>query len=277
LVDVIEELGDKWDNFVELVPAIIAAIIILIIGIIVAVIVGRIVKWAVMKVGLDKSLERTSTGKAMQSSGIGLARMACVVVEAFIIVLTIILAVQIMDMSGAFGDYLSDIADYLPRLFTGALIIVAGAFFADLLSSFIGKIVRPMFQESKASLADVLKNLLFIGLLAFAVLLALNVMLLSGGIIYTLILGFVVISVGIILTDALIKSVADEHAEFREVAGYAKFVLYAIFLIIGVGAIFAMYPGVTEIIANISWAFAIAMGIMLVPVAFAMTKRMTKI
>jgi hypothetical protein len=121
-----------------------------------------------------------------------------------------------------------------------------------------------------------LKNLLFIGLIAFVVLLALNIMLLTGALVYTLVLGFVIIGVGILLTDALVRSVADEHPDFKEVAGYAKFVLYAIFLIIGTGAIFATFPGVTGIIANISWAFALALGLMLVPVAFAMTKKMTK-
>jgi len=47
-------------------------------------------------------------------------------------------------------------------------------------------------------------------------------------------------------------------------------------LIIGAGAIFATYPGVTNVIANISWAFAIAMAIMLIPIAFTLAKKMTK-
>jgi cytochrome c oxidase subunit IV len=86
----------------------------------------------------------------------------------------------------------------------------------------------------------------------------------------------VIIAAGILLTDTLVKSVIDDHQEFAEVAGYAKFILYAIFLIIGAGAIFATFPGVTNIIANVSWAFAVALAIMLVPVAYALTKRMAK-
>ena len=68
----------------------------------------------------------------------------------------------------------------------------------------------------------------------------------------------------------------DDHAEFKGVAGYAKFVLYSIFLIIGAGGIFATFPGVTSIIANISWGFAIALAIMLIPIAFSLAKRMSK-
>ncbi len=120
-----------------------------------------------------------------------------------------------------------------------------------------------------------LKNLLFIGLIAFILLLALDTMLLGGSTIYPLILGFVIIGVGISLTDALIKSITDDHAEFRGIAGYAKFVLYSIFLIIGTGAIFATFPGVTTIIGNVSWAFAIALAILLIPVAYGLTKKIS--
>jgi chromate transport protein ChrA len=89
-------------------------------------------------------------------------------------------------------------------------------------------------------------------------------------------LGFVIIGAGVFLTDGLIKSITDEHPEFREVAGYGKFVLYSIFLIIGAAAIFATFGGVTSVVANISWAFAIALAIMLIPIAYALTKRMSK-
>jgi cytochrome c oxidase subunit IV len=101
-------------------------------------------------------------------------------------------------------------------------------------------------------------------------------MLLSGDLIYPLILGFVIIGAGVALTDALIKSIVDDHKEFTGVAGYAKFVLYSIFLIVGAGAIFATFSGVTNIIANISWAFAIALAIMLIPIAYTMAKKMSK-
>jgi hypothetical protein len=129
-------------------------------------------------------------------------------------------------------------------------IIVFGFILVDLLASFIGNMIKPMFSETKANIADMLKNLLLIGLIAFILFTALDVMLLSGSIIYPLILGFVIIAVGIALTDGLIKSLTDDHSEFKEVAGYAKFVLYSIF-IIGAGGIFATFP-VTGIIANIS-------------------------
>jgi len=198
------------------------------------------------------------------------------VVKAFILILAVIIAIGILNVGGVIGTYLTTIADYLPRLLGGILIIVFGSVFVELLATFIGKMIKPIFPAAKSEIADMLTNLLQIGLIAFILLLALNLMLLSGDTIYPLILGFVIIGAGISLTDGLIKSINDDHAEFREVAGYAKFVLYSIFLIIGAGAIFATFPGVTNIVANISWAFAIALAIMLIPIAYVLAKRMSK-
>jgi len=264
------------NNIINALPAIIAAIVVLIIGYVVAIFVSKAVKRVVGKYGVEKTFEGSSLGKSFKSSGLDLSNLAGGIVKAFIIILAIVLAIQILNIGGTFGTYLSTIADYLPRLLGGILIITLGLVFVDLLSTFIGKVMRPMFPAAKAEMADMLKNLLFIGLIAFILLLGLNTMLLSGSTIYPLILGFVIIGAGIILTDGLIKSITDDHPEFREVAGYAKFVLYSIFLIIGAGAIFATFSGVTNIIANISWAFAIALAIMLIPIAYALTKRMSK-
>jgi hypothetical protein len=263
-------------DVINALPLIIAAIIVIVIGYVVGSVVGKAVNKIVEKIGLEKTFDQTVAGRTFKSSGLDLSDLIGGIVKAFIIILSVVLAIQILNVGGTFGLYLASIADYLPRLLAGVLIIILGTVFVDLLSSFIGKMIRPMFPAAKVEIADMLKNLLFIGLVAFVILLALDTMLLSGGTVYPLILGFVVIGVGISLTDALIKSITDDHAEFREVAGYAKFILYSIFLIIGVGAIFGTYTGVTTIIANISWAFAIALAIMLIPIAYAITKKISK-
>lgn len=276
MVDLIEVFSNMVGDIINALPGIFAAIIILILGYIVGTLVGKAVNKIVEKVGVEKTFDQSLAGKAFKSSGLDLSNLIGGIVKAFIFILSVVLAIQILNVGGTFGAYLATIADYLPRLLGGILIIILGTVFVDFLATFIGKMIRPMFPEGKVEIADMLKNLLFIGLVAFILLLALDTMLLSGSTIYPLILGFVVIGAGISLTDGLIKSITDEHAEFKEVAGFAKFVLYSIFLITGAGAIFATFPGVTDIVANISWAFAIALGIMLIPIAYAITKKMAK-
>jgi len=276
MADLVQVLSDMVGNIINAIPAILAAIIVILIGYFIGMIVGKAINKVVTKLGIEKAFDGTAAGRAFRSAGIDMSDFIGGVVKAFILILAVIIAIGILNVGGVIGTYLTTIADYLPRLLGGILIIVFGSVFVELLATFIGKMIKPIFPAAKSEIADMLTSLLQIGLIAFILLLALNLMLLSGDTIYPLILGFVIIGAGISLTDGLIKSINDDHAEFREVAGYAKFVLYSIFLIIGAGAIFATFPGVTTIVGNISWAFAIALAIMLIPIAYALAKRMSK-
>jgi len=276
LLSIVDMFSNMVGDIIEAIPSVIAAIIIILIGYAIGIIVGKAANTIIEKLGMEKSFDQTTTGKAFRNAGLDLSNFVGAVLKAFITVLAIILAIQILNVGGTIGTYLTTIADYLPRLLGGILIIVFGTVLVDFLASFIGRMIKPMFPEAKIEIADMLKNLLMIGLIAFILLLALDLMLLSGELVYPLILGFVLIGAGISLTDGLIKSITDDHEEFRSVAGYAKFVLYSIFLIIGAGAIFATFSGVANIIANISYAFAIALAIMLIPIAYAMAKKMSK-
>ena len=276
LYNIVDTFSNMVGDIIAAIPAILAAIIIILIGYAIGIVVGNAVNKLVERLGIEKNFDKTMTGQSFKNAGLDLSNFIGGVIKAFITILAIILAIQILNVGGTIGTYLTTIADYLPRLLGGILIIVFGTVLVDFLASFIGRMIRPMFPEAKVEIADMLKNLLMIGLIAFVLLLALNLMLLSGDLVYPLILGFVLIGAGVALTDGLIKSIVEDHAEFKGVAGYAKFVLYSIFLIVGAGAIFATFPGVTNIIANISWAFAIALGIMLVPIAYAIAKKMAK-
>ena len=269
-------LNELLSDVISGIPALIAAIIVLIVGYFIGKFVGNAINKFVEKLGLEKTFEETDTGKAFKKSGMDLSSFIGGITTAFIFVLAIVMAIQILNIGGTIGGFLVQIASYLPRLLGGVVIIVLGTVLVGFLASLVGNTLKPVFPQAKSEIADMLKNLLQIGLISVILLIALDLMLLSGDLVYPLILGFVIIGAGIALTDGLIKSITDDHKEFAPVAGYAKFVLYSIFLIIGAGAIFATFPGVTTVIANISWAFAIAMGIMLVPVIYNLAKKMTK-
>lgn len=274
--NVIDAFNQMLQDVIAFLPSLIGAIVVILIGYAIGVLVGKAVNKLIEKFGIEKGFEQTSTGKAFKAAGLDLSSFVGGVITAFIVLLSIIIAIQILNIGGTVGEYLATIANYLPRLLGGILIIVIGTVLVDFLASLVGRTLKPLFPETKAEMADMLKNLLLIGLIAVILLIALDLMLLAGNLIYPLILGFVIIGAGIALTDGLIKSITDEHSEFREVAGYAKFVLYSVFLIIGAGAIFATFPGVTNVVANISWAFAIALAVMLIPIMYAIAKKMTK-
>jgi hypothetical protein len=271
-----EMFTDMVSDIIGALPAIIAAIIIVIIGYFAGKFVGRAVNKLIEKMGIEKSFEETDTGKAFKSAGMDMSSFVGGITTAFILVIAVVIAIQVLNIGGTIGEFLVDLASYLPRLLGGIVIIVVGSVLVGFLATLVGNTLKPIFPKAKVEIADMLKSLLQIGLIAVIIIIALDVMLLSGELVYSLILGFVIIGAGIALTDGLIKSITDDHKEFVDVAGYAKFVLYSIFLIIGAGAIFSTFEGVTNIVANVSWAFAIAMGIMLIPVIYSLAKKMTK-
>jgi hypothetical protein len=273
---IIDALTKMVEDVIAFLPALIGAIVVILIGYGVGSIVGKAVNKLIEKMGVEKSFDETSIGKAFRGAKLDLSSFIGGVTKAFIVILSLIFAIQILNIGGPLGQYLVDIANYLPRLLGGIMIIIIGFVLVDFLASLVGRTLKPVFPEAKAELAEMLRNLLLIGLIAVVLMISLDLMLLAGDMVYPLILGFVIIASGVALTDGLITSITDDHKEFTSVAGYAKFVLYSIFLIIGAGAIFATFEGVTNVVANISWAFAIALAIMLVPIMYAMAKKLAK-
>lgn len=278
LIVALLSLTDVFNNFLNdlanALPGVIGAIIIVIIGVIVGWGVGKIANRIVDRT-VEKSFDRSRIGQSFKSAGFDLSNFVGGLLYAFVVVVSITIAVQLLNIQGTVGTFLVQIAEYLPRLLGGILIIVLGIVLVDFLASLVGTTIKPMFGEKKAEIADMLRNLLFIGLVAVILNIAFDLLLLTaGGLVYSLIIGFVIIGAGISLSDGLIKSITDDHEEFRGIAGFAKFILYAIFLLIGAGAIFSSFPGVTSIVGNIAWGFAIALALVLVPIVYSLARRM---
>jgi hypothetical protein len=278
LIILLQALTDALNNFLneiaQALPAAIGAIIVIIIGVIVGWFVGKVVNRIVDRT-VEKNFDKSSIGRTFRTSGFDLSNFVGGVIYAFIVVLAISVAIGMLNISGPIGMFMTDIAAYLPRLLGGILIIVLGIVLVDFLAQLVGSVIKPMFGPAKTEIADMLKNLLFIGLVAIILNIAFDLLLFTaGGLVYSLIIGFVIIGAGIIITDTIIKSITDDHQEFTGIAGYAKFILYSIFLLIGTGAIFSTFPGVTGIIGTLAWAFAIALAIALIPIVYSLARRM---
>ena len=96
MVDIIGLLNNIATDIVNAIPAIIAAVIIIAIGYGVATLVGRAVNTIVEKLGMEKSFDQTVTGKSFRSAGLDLSNFIGAVTKAFIIILSIILAIQVL-------------------------------------------------------------------------------------------------------------------------------------------------------------------------------------
>jgi len=121
-----------------------------------------------------------------------------------------------------------------------------------------------------------LRDIIFIGLIAVLITVALDMLLIPSAFVYPLILGTIIIGIGISVTERIVNAIVEDHEEFKPVAGHAKFLLYLIFIVIGVAGMFSNIPGTSTVIANIAWGVAIAAGLLLVPTIYKLTKDLSK-
>ena len=183
-----------------------------------------------------------------------------------------IVAVQYLPDMGNASDIIAQVALYLPRLIGGVIVLTVGIILVGLLAKYIGTLLAGVFGEKDRSISKLIANLILIGLVAFTITLGLNIMLLSGDMVYPLILGTVIIGAGAIIGSTMIDSLTREHESFEDAAPYAKFVIYIVFITVGVAAIFSQYPATLAVLQTLAWGLAIAMALLIVPFLIKMFK-----
>jgi len=263
-------------SIINAIPSIIAALIIIGLGYIVGEGVGKAVNKLVEITKIEENFDKTETGKAFRQAGIDLSSFIGSLTKAFVVVISLAVALQVLNIGGPVSQYIIFIADYLPRIIGAILVLTLGVVLFEFLTSFIAKALSTTLPERHKDLADLLKDLIMIGLIAVLVTVALNMLLLPGEYVYPLILGAVIIGVGISITERLVNSIVENHEEFKPVAGHAKFLLYLIFVIVGVAGMFSSFPGTSNVIANVAWGVAIAAALMLVPMIYRLSKDLIK-
>ncbi|MEM1598485.1 MAG: hypothetical protein QXP31_05140 [Pyrobaculum sp.] len=252
------------------------ALIIILIAWAVGSIVGRAVNRLVERTGLEKAFDRTDVGKAFRSAGIDLSNLIGMLVTAFIVAIGVVIAIGYLKIGGEAGALIADVARYLPRLVGGIILLTVGIILVALLTDYIGKLLTGLFPQQFVEIGEMLRNLLLVGLVALIVSIALDLMLFTGPLVYPLILGTVIIGAGIFIGHTVVRNIVEDHPEFAGVAPYAKFLVYLIFLMVGLGAIFAEYPQTAQVVQNVAWGVAIAAGLLLAPVIYTLAKRMAK-
>ncbi|AET31567.1 hypothetical protein P186_0099 [Pyrobaculum ferrireducens] len=274
------QFGINWDKLVsDLINYSIegaVAILIILIAWVVGSVVGRAVNRLVERTGLEKAFDKTDVGKAFRAAGIDLSNLIGMLVTAFIVVIGVVIAIGYLRIGGEAGALLAQVAQYLPRLIGGIILLTVGVILVALLTDYIGKLMTGLFPKQFVEIGEMLRNLLLIGLIALIVSVALDLMLFTGPLVYPLILGTVIIGAGIFIGHTIVRNIVEDHGEFASVAPYAKFLLYLIFLMVGLGAIFANFPNTAHVVQNVAWGVAIAAGIMLAPIIYTLAKKMIK-
>jgi len=242
-----------------------AFIAILIVGWVAGSLIGRAVNRVIDKT-LEPAFLKTEVGRMFKEAGVDLSNFIGGLTKAFVIVIALIAALEYVGLTALAGGIIKDIAYYLPKLLGGIFAVTVGLILSALLADYLGNIVTKMLPE----VGTLLRNLLLVGLVALVVSIGLQLMLppnVDGSLVYPLILGFAVIGLGLVVGETIGKVTTTE------LAPYAKFVIALLFVVVGIGAIFANYPGITAIVEKLAWGVAIALGVALIPAVAKMIKQ----
>ncbi|MEB3765492.1 MAG: hypothetical protein GSR77_04940 [Desulfurococcales archaeon] len=269
-----ESLKMAANDIVSALPNVIAIIIILLAGYLIGTILGNAVSKIVDRL-VEKPLSKTEIGKKYKEYGFDLSDFTGGVVKAYVFLVALIIALPYMNFTGQAYDVLSSIVYYLPKLLGGIVVLFYGLLLSNLLASFIGASVETSLSEEYKSISELLRNTILIGMIAVVVTIALNMMMIGGDLVYTLILGFVIIALGAVITNSLFETL-EKYKSFEDYIGYGKFLLYVIFVMVGLSAIFQAYPGSIAVLSRLAWGVAIAFAIMLIPLVFRLVKKMTR-
>jgi len=74
------------------------------------------------------------------------------------------------------------------------------------------------------------------------------------------------------ITDTVVDQLLKSHHDLKDVAGYDRFLLYLIFLLIAIAIIVQPFNNVTNIIYAFSWGIAIAFALAVIPQAYLLVR-----
>jgi len=266
-----EALDALWQSFIALLPNIVAAIIWVALGIIIGVIVGKIVSKVIDKY-VEKPLAKTDLGKSIQALGIELSSLIGGLVMAFIIALSLVVAIGYIPLGGDGGAMIYSVVSYIPYLIGGIAVLTLGIILSILLSKYIGSTISPSLGEGYKHLVHFIENLVLIGLIAVMLTVAFTLLRLPSGMVYPLLVGVVSIAMGVIIVVETTKTITENNPDFAKVAPYLQFTVILAFILVGLAAIFSSYGYVGDVLKMLSLGIAIAFAIVLIPVAFYLVK-----
>ena len=259
-------LAQAVEEIITALPNIIAALIIIIVGVWIGKLIGSIVARIFSAQGFARKFSSTSVGRALEETGIGLPSLIGGLVYAFIAVISVAIGLQYLNVGATADYYIGLIASYLPRLMAGIIILTLGLVFAEIFTVYLSTIFSGMGRDD--SVIKVFPELIRVALIVAVIVIGFDVMQLNQfNVIYWIVLGFFIIVLGIYLTDSLFDSLSDKIKEQPEVFAMTRIMLYLVFILVGLAAVFSNSPGVEGVLFRVSWGFAIGMGL-LVPLIF---------
>ena len=246
-------------------PSIIEFIIIVIIGVIVAYGVAGAIRWSLVRRLLRQ-----------YPSVVELLDMSIGAIKAYIILIALAIGFSVLQLGPA-TTYMQMIANYLPSLAGAILLLTLGVALVNLLVDYISKQVGGDSPFLK-SVYNILKFGLYAVIITIAVQLSIFywIHFVNPYLFYDIIIATVILVATLTITDTVVDQLLKAHPELKDLAGYGRFLLYLLFLLIAISIIAQPFYNVTQIIYAFSWGLAIAFAIAVIPLAYLLIKRVAK-
>ncbi len=256
-------LGNLVTTIIDAIPSVIVFLIIILIGYFVADIVARAVRHLFnLRVFQEPHIQQTKD-------------LIVGVVKAIIIIISLSIAFSVLNL-GAASAYTQAISEYLPSLAGAIVLLTIGITLVNMLTDYIYSRVKTTLSDP---FIDIVFNVLRFGLIGAIIVIAVDLSILywipsiSPYLFYNIIIGSVIMIAAFSITDRAMNSIQAAHPDMTYLVAYGRFVLYTIFLLLGIAIIIQPFSNVTAIINTISWGLTIAFAIMLIPMVYFLAKK----
>ena len=175
----IQVVAEFITTLIQYIPLIITALIVLIIGLLLVDFISGLIKNVLIATGIDDQIVKSDIGKPLSASGLTPSSIIAGLVKLFGYLLFITASVEILQFN-MITNFMIQVMNYLPSLFTGIIILIIGMLAIDFFMDYISSIMKGMKVEGADVFTPLLKGFLFI----IIILMALDVMLVNTSIFY---------------------------------------------------------------------------------------------
>lgn len=171
------------NNFISMIilyiPLMVSAFIVLLVGLLVVDFISDLVKKVLISTGVDEKFEETAFGASVKSGGLTVSGTVSGLIRLFGYLVFLAAASNILQLT-MITQLFIDITQYLPRLFTGILILIIGLLSIDVVMDYISSAFKGISTEEIDIFLPLLRGFLYL----IVILLALDTMLVNTSILY---------------------------------------------------------------------------------------------
>lgn len=175
----IQIITDFVTQVISYIPLIITALIVLIIGLLIVDFLADIIRKTLVAVGVDDKIMKSSMGESLKASGTSVSGILSGLIKLFGYLIFILAAVEILRFR-LLTEFLINVLNYIPNLFTGILILIIGFLSIDIVMDYLQSTMKGMKVEGSEIFIPLMRGFLFLVL----IILALDTMLIKTGIFY---------------------------------------------------------------------------------------------